>query len=444
MSSVFGSLGDKLSEVFRRLRGKGKLNAADVQAAMREVRLALLEADVNYRVAREFTAKVTERSIGQEVLESLTPGQQVVKIVHEELTTLLGGTRARLAVAPKPPTLIMLVGLQGSGKTTACGKLALLLKREGRSPMLGGLDTQRPAGGLQLRRLGESIGVPSFVAEAGSDPLAAVAPLLAECQRHGCDYLIVDTAGRLHVDEQLMGQLAELRRRSKPHEVLLVVDSMTGQDAVKVAEQFTAAVGIDGIILTKLDGDTRGGAALSVKAVTGKPIKFAGVGEKLEALEPFHPERMASRILGMGDVLTLIERAEQTMDAAKAAEMERKLRQADFTLEDFLDQLKQVRKMGGLEQLLGMVPGLQRKNMPLQVDERELSHTEAIIHSMTPEERRNPSVIDGSRRRRIARGSGTSVQAVNRLLRSYDDARRMIRQMAGRADGGRGGRRRPF
>ncbi len=444
MSTLFSSLGERLGEVFKRLRGKGKLSAVDVQAAMREVRLALLEADVNYRVARDFVERITERAVGQEVLESLTPAQQVVRIVHEELTALLGGTRARLAVAPKPPTVVMMVGLQGSGKTTACGKLAMLLKREGRSPMLGGLDTQRPAGGLQLQRLAQSVGVPSFVAEAGSDPLVSVSPLLNECNRKGCDYLVVDTAGRLHVDEELMHQLADLRRLGKPHEVLLVVDAMTGQDAVKVAESFSQAVGIDGVVLTKLDGDTRGGAALSVKAVTGKPIKFAGVGEKLEALEAFHPERMASRILGMGDVLTLIEKAEQNLDAAKAAEMERKLRQAEFTLDDFLDQLKQVRKMGGLEQLLSMVPGMQRRNTPVQVDERELAHTEAIINSMTPEERRNPSVIDGSRRRRIAGGSGTSVQAVNRLLRSYDDARRLIRQMAGRADGGRTGRRRPF
>jgi len=438
VSTMFSSLGDRLQDVLRRLRGKGKLVPADVSAAMREVRMALLEADVNYKVARDFANRVSERAVGQEVLESLTPAQQVVKIVHEELASLLGGTRARLAVASRPPTIVMLVGLQGSGKTTTCGKLALMLQKEGRSPMLAGLDTQRPAAGLQLQRLGESVGVPVFTAPANSDPVSAAGPLLAECQRSGRDYLIVDTAGRLHVDAELMEQLRALRKALGPHDVLLVVDAMTGQDAVRVAEEFSGSVGIDGVVMTKLDGDTRGGAALSVKAVTGRPIKFAAVGEKLEALEAFHPERMASRILGMGDVLTLIERAEQTLDQQRAMEMERKLRQAEFTLEDFLDQLKQVRKMGGLEQVLSMIPGMGgRRGAPASVDEGELARTEAIINSMTPEERRTPSIIDGSRRRRIARGSGTSVQAVNRLLRSYGDARRLLKQMTA---GGRGGR----
>ena len=437
MSTTFSSLGGRLQEVLRRLRGKGKLSEADVTAAMREVRLALLAADVNYRVAKDFVARLGERAVGQEVLESLTPAQQVTKIVYEELAALLGGARARLATAPKPPTVVMLVGLQGSGKTTTCGKLAAQLKKEGRSPGLVGLDTQRPAADQQLQKLAEAVGVPAEIAPTGSDPVAAARPVVAAMAKKGCDYVLVDTAGRLQVDDELMAQLAEVKRAVGAHEVLLVVDAMTGQDAVKVAEQFAATVGVDGLIMTKLDGDTRGGAALSAKAVTGKPIKYAGVGEKLDGLEPFHPERMASRILGMGDVLTLVERAEQAYDAKQAAEMEKKLRGAEFTLEDFLDQLEQVQKMGGLEQLMGMIPGLARRNLPGAVDQRELVRTTAIINSMTPEERRNPSIIDGSRRRRIARGSGTNVQAVNRLLRSYGDAKRMIKQMSGPGRAGR-------
>lgn len=444
MSTMFGSLGERLQQTFRRLRGKGKLSASDVEAAMREVRMALLEADVSYKVARDFVTRVGERALGQEVLESLTPAQQVVKIVHEELTQLLGGSRSRLASAGKPPTVIMLVGLQGSGKTTTCGKLASLLKREGHRPMLAALDTQRPAAGLQLRTLAGSLGVPSYIAEVGSDPVAAIPPAVAECMKSGADYLLLDTAGRLHVDSDLMDQLVAIKQKARPHEVLLIVDAMTGQDAVKVAEEFSGQVGIDGVVLTKLEGDARGGAALSVKAVTGKPIKFAGVGEKLDALEPFHPERMASRILGMGDVLTLIERAEQTMDASKAAELEKRLRHAEFTLEDFIDQLKQVRNMGGIEQLIGMIPGLGNRKLVEQVSDVDLARTEAIINSMTREERRNPGIIDGSRRRRIAKGSGTDVPAVNRLLRSYQESRKLLRAMGGREKGQRGGRGRWF
>ncbi|MDP2872711.1 MAG: signal recognition particle protein [Bacillota bacterium] len=441
---MFGSLGDRLQQVMRRLRGKGKLAPGDVEAAMRELRMALLEADVSYKVARDFVARVGERAVGQEVLESLTPAQQVVKIVHEELTQLLGGHRARLTSAGKPPTVVMLVGLQGSGKTTTCGKLASLLKREGHGPVLAALDTQRPAAGIQLRTLATSIGVACFVPAVGSDPVAAVPAAVAECMRAGGDYLLLDTAGRLHVDAELMQQLAAIKTAARPHEILLVVDAMTGQDAVKVAEEFSAQVGIDGVILTKMEGDARGGAALSVKAVTGKPIKFAGVGEKLDALEPFHPERMASRILGMGDVLTLIERAQENIDTAQAADLEKRLRQAEFTLDDFIDQLKQVRKMGGLDQLLGMIPGLGNRKLVEQVSDRDLAHTEAIISSMTPEERRNPGIIDGSRRRRIARGSGTDVQAVNRLLRSFQESRRLLRAIGGKDKGLRGGRGRWF
>jgi signal recognition particle subunit SRP54 len=440
---MFSSLGDRLQGIFRRLRGKGRLTEADVGLAMREVRLALLEADVNYRVARDFVAKVSERAVGQEVLGSLTPAQQVVKIVHEELTALLGGTRARLASASKPPTVLMLVGLHGAGKTTVCGKLALMLKKEGHSPVLAALDTQRPAAGVQLKTLAGSIGLQGYAAQPGSDPVEAVPAALSECRRLRGDCLILDTAGRLHVDDELMDELAAVKRAARPHEVLLVVDAMTGQDAVRVAQAFSERVGIDGIVLTKLEGDARGGAALSVKAVTGSPIKFIGVGEKLDALEAFHPDRMASRILGMGDVLTLIERAEEVIEVEKAAELERKIRQAEFTLEDFLDQLKQLRRMGGIEQIAGMIPGMGRKDLLSQVNEQDLAHTEAIINSMTPGERREPGIIDGSRRRRIARGSGTDVQAVNRLLRSYGDARRMLRQLGGKDAGRRGGRRFP-
>jgi len=441
VSVMFSGLGDRLQEVFRRLRGKGRLTEKDVAAALREVRLALLEADVNYRVARDFVARIEDRAVGQEVLGSLTPAQQVVKIVHEELAALLGGTRARLAVAPKPPTVLMVVGLHGAGKTTVCGKLALMLKKEGRLPVLGALDTRRPAAGQQLKTLAASIGLQAYAAAPGTDPVEAVPAALTECRRLRGDYLLLDTAGRLHVDDDLMAELRAVKDAARPHEVLLVVDAMTGQDAVKVAEAFAGRIGLDGVVLTKLEGDTRGGAALSVKAVTGCPIKYVGVGEKLDALEPFHPDRMASRILGMGDVLTLIERAGETLEAERAAELERKLRQAEFTLEDFLDQLKQLRKMGGLEQLAGILPGVGRKDLLAQVREQDLARTEAIIRSMTPAERRDPAIIDGSRRRRIARGSGTDVQAVNRLLRSYGDARRLLRQLGGKDAGRRSGGR---
>lgn len=441
MSTLFVGLGDRLQQVFKRLRGKGRLSEKDVAAALREIRIALLEADVNYKVARDFVSRIGERAVGQEVLESLTPAQQVVKIVHEELTALLGGARARVASAPKPPTVVMLVGLHGAGKTTACGKLALMLKKEGRFPVLAALDTQRPAAGAQLKTVAASIGLQAYAAPPGTDPVEAVPAAMAECRRLHGDYLLLDTAGRLHADDELMHQLRELKDAARPHEVLLVVDAMTGQDAVKVAQEFSGRVGVDGVILTKLEGDARGGAALSVKAVAGCPIKYAGVGEKLDALEAFHPDRMASRILGMGDVLTLIERAEQTVEADRAAELERKLRQAEFTLEDFMDQLKQLRKMGGLEQLAAMLPGAGRKNILGQVKEQDLVHTEAIVNSMTPAERRDPGIIDGSRRRRIARGSGTDVQAVNRLLRSYGEARRLLRQLGGKDHGRRGGLR---
>jgi len=430
---AFEGLAEKLQETFRKLRGKGKLSERDVKEALREVRLALLEADVNFRVVKDFVKRVQERATGQEVMKSLTPGQQVVKIVHEELTELMGGAEARISVSSRPPTVVMLVGLQGSGKTTTAAKLSLSLLRSGRNPLLVAADTQRPAAIDQLQTLGASIDIPVFEQGDRVSPVTIARNALDEARSTARDTVIIDTAGRLHIDEQLMDQLGQIKDAVEPDEILLVVDAMTGQDAVLVAEKFDGLLNIDGVILTKLDGDTRGGAALSVRAVTGKPIKFVGVGEKLDGLEAFHPERMASRILGMGDVMTLIERAQTNIDEEKAREMERKLRKAEFTFEDFLDQLEQVRNMGPLDELLSMIPGFagtrQLKN--LQVDDRELGRIEAIINSMTRDERVNPDIIDGSRRRRIARGSGTRPQDVNRLVKQFKQTRQLIRQFAG-------------
>ncbi|BDG60604.1 signal recognition particle protein [Caldinitratiruptor microaerophilus] len=429
--AVFESLSGRLQEVFRRLRGKGKLTEADVNDALREVRTALLAADVNFRVVKDFIARVRERAVGAEVLESLTPAQQVIKIVYEELTALMGGEHAKLSVAPKPPTVILLVGLQGSGKTTHAGKLAVHLRKQGRRPLLVAADVYRPAAVRQLQVLGEKAGVPVF--QMGQqDPVAIARAGVEHARSTGLDTVIVDTAGRLHVDDELMGELERIKAAVSPHEVLLVVDAMAGQDAVNVAEEFHRRLGIDGIILTKLDGDQRGGAALSVRAVTGRPIKFAGTGEKLDALEPFHPERMASRILGMGDVLTLIEKAQEAVDAEKAMALAKKLAKDQYTLEDFRDQLRQMRRLGPLEQILSMIPGLGRLRelQDLKVDEKELARVEAIINSMTVQERRHPEIIDGSRRRRIAAGSGTRVADVNRLLRQFEDTRRLMKQMS--------------
>jgi len=429
----FEGLAAKLQATFRRLRGKGKLSERDVKAALREIRLALLEADVNFRVVKDFVARVQERAVGQEVMSSLTPAQQVIKIVHEELTQLMGGSEARIAVAPHPPTVVMLVGLQGSGKTTTAAKLALRLRQSGRSPLLVAADTQRPAAIEQLQVLGERLEIPVFSLGTKASPVEIARQAVAAAKAKGRDVVLIDTAGRLHVDTELMAELRQIRTAVRPTEILLVVDAMTGQDAVAVAETFNELLDIDGVILTKLDGDTRGGAALSVRAVTGKPIKFVGMGEKLEALEVFHPERMASRILGMGDVLTLIERAQAQLDEQQARQLERKLRTADFTLEDFLEQLQQLRSMGPLDELLAMLPGFaarkQLKN--LQVNDRELVKIEAIINSMTREERLNPEIIDGSRRRRIARGSGTRVQDVNRLLKQFKETRRLLKRLTG-------------
>lgn len=429
---MFSGLGDKLQATLKKLRGKGKLTEKDISEAMREVRMALLEADVNLKVVRDFVAAVKERAIGADVLESLTPGQQIVKIVHEELMSLLGGSTSRIAIANKPPTVVMLVGLQGAGKTTHAGKLALSLRKSGRHPLLVACDVYRPAAIEQLQVLGRQLDIPVFSIPGNLNPVQIAKQGKEEAMRQGRDLVIIDTAGRLHVDEKLMQELRDIRTAVMPHEILLVVDAMTGQDAVNVAESFNSTLGIDGVIVTKLDGDTRGGAALSIKAVTGKPIKFVGMGEKLDTLEIFHPDRMASRILGMGDVLSLIEKAEQAYDKKKAEELEKKVRTQSFTLEDFLDQLQQVRNMGPLDQVLGMIPGFSSSKQlkDFQPDEKDLKHVEAIIYSMTPNERRKPEVINGSRRQRIAAGSGTSVQEVNRLLKQFDQARKMMKGLS--------------
>ena len=427
---MFESLSEKLQSVFKRLRGKGVLSEQDVNEALREVRLVLLEADVNFRVVKDFVARVRERAVGQEVLQSLSPAQHVIKIVNEELIELLGGTDTGLSLSPKPPMVIMLVGLQGSGKTTTAAKLASLMRKQGRKPLLVAADVYRPAAIKQLQVLGEQIGIPVFSLGDKQDPVNIGKAAMGAAASGGQDVIILDTAGRLHIDDQMMDELARLKAALSPQEVLLVVDAMTGQDAVNVAEQFNSALGADGFIVTKLDGDARGGAALSIKAVTGKPIKFAGVGEKLDALEPFHPERMASRILGMGDVLSLIEKAETAFDQQKAEELERKLRENKFDFEDYLEQLQQMRKMGPLDQLLSMIPGFDARAMRgVEIDEHQVARVEAIIRSMTKEERHNPEIMNGSRRRRIAQGSGTSVQEVNRLMNQFDQMRKMIRGM---------------
>lgn len=428
---VFEGLSERLSAVFKRLRTHGKLTEKDVDEALREVRLALLEADVNFKVVKQFISRVRERAVGQEVLESLTPAQNVIKIVHEELIGLLGGSQAKLTVADAPPTVVMVVGLQGSGKTTTCAKLANLMKTHGRRPLLAACDVYRPAAVKQLQVLGEKLDVPVFSMGTDKDPVDIARAAVQAAVSKARDLVIIDTAGRLHIDDELMQELVRIKEAVKPHEILLVVDAMTGQDAVTVAQSFGERLDLTGLVLTKLDGDARGGAALSIRTVTGKPIKFAGMGEKLDALEPFHPDRMASRILGMGDILSLIEKAEANLDKEKAKKLEEKLLKADFTFEDFLDQMKQIRKMGPLDQLLGMIPGFSANKAlkGLSVNEKDLAHIEAIINSMTPEERRNPSIIDGSRRRRIAKGSGTKVHDVNALLKQFAETRKLLKQL---------------
>jgi len=436
---MFQGLSDKLQETFKKLKGKGKLTEADVSEAMREVRMALLEADVNFKVVKDFVAKVKERAIGQEVLESLTPGQQVIKIVNEEMVALMGGVGSKLTIASKPPTVIILVGLQGAGKTTHAAKLAHMLAKQGKQPLLVACDIYRPAAIKQLQVLGEQIKVPVFAME-GRRPVEITQGALDYAHSHGSDVVIIDTAGRLHINEELMGELRDIKKVAKPQEILLVVDAMTGQDAVNVAESFHAQLGLDGVILTKLDGDTRGGAALSVKAVTGCPIKFAGVGEKMEALELFHPDRMASRILGMGDVMTLIEKAQQNFDDKKTKEMEQKLRKQEFTLDDFLDQMQQLKKMGPLSSLLDMIPGAGKSLKDVQIDEKDMAHMEAIIQSMTPLERRKPTLIKDSRKRRIAKGSGASIQEVGRLLKQFEQTQKLMKQFGGGMAGPLGGK----
>jgi signal recognition particle subunit SRP54 len=428
---MFSNLADKLSEAFKRLRSKGKLTEADVKVGMREIKLALLEADVNFKVVKAFVNKVSERAVGAEVMESLLPGQQIVKIVNEELTALMGGSNSKLNISPKPPTVVLMCGLQGSGKTTHTAKLAKMYKKQGKNPLLVACDIYRPAAIKQLQVVAEQVGVPVF--ERGTqNPADTAREAIKYAVKYGYDMVFVDTAGRLHVDEELMAELKEVREAVEPTEILLVVDSMTGQDAVNVAESFNNLLNITGVILTKLDGDTRGGAALSVRHVTGKPIKFIGTGEKLDAIEPFHPDRMASRILGMGDVLTLIEKAEATIDEKKALEMERKLREQTFTLEDFLDQLNQIKGMGSMDQLLGMMPGVKPGALKdAKVDEKALARTEAIILSMTPYERTHPAVLNSSRKKRIAAGSGTSVEEINRLLKQYDQTKEMMKRFMG-------------
>lgn len=430
---IFEGLAERLQNTFKKLKGKGKLSEPDVDEAMREVRMALLEADVNFKVVKDFVKRVRERAIGQEVLGSLTPGQQVIKIVNDELTELMGGTQAKIVLSPKPPTVVLLVGLQGAGKTTTAGKLGNLLRKQGRRPLLVAGDVYRPAAIKQLKVLGEQLNIPVFSLGDKTNPVDIAKAAVEQARTHGNDIVIIDTAGRLHINEELMEELKGIKSSVNPHEILFVIDATTGQDAVTVAKTFNDELGIDGVIITKLDGDTKGGAALSVKAVTGKPIKFAGMGEKLDALEPFHPDRMASRILGMGDVLTLIEKAQANFDAEKALEMQKKLKTQEYTLEDFMEQMQQVKNMGPLDSILGMIPGFsgakQLKN--LQINEKDMVHVQAIIQSMTPEERRKPQIIKDSRKKRIARGSGTKVSDVNRLLKQFEETKKMMKQLTG-------------
>ena len=443
--AVFGSLSEKLSEAFKKFRSKGKLTEADVRAGMREIKLALLEADVNFKVVKAFINTVTERAVGSEVLESLMPAQQVVKIVNEELTALMGGTNSKLTIASAPPTVVMMCGLQGSGKTTHSGKLAGMYKKQGKHPLLAACDVYRPAAIEQLKVVGSKVDVPVFEMGDKVSPVRIAKEAVAFAKKNGNDMVFLDTAGRLHIDEKLMGELKEIKDEVGPTEILLVVDAMTGQDAVNVAQSFNDLLDITGVILTKLDGDTRGGAALSIRYVTGKPIKFVGMGEKLDQIEPFHPDRMASRILGMGDVLSLIEKAEQAYDEKQAAELEKKMRENSFTLADFLDQFKQLRKMGSMESLIGMIPGMKAGALKdAKIDEKLIDRYEAIILSMTPKERDNPDLINASRKKRIAAGCGNTVEEVNKLLKQFDSTRKMMKQFASGRFGKKGKFKLPF
>ncbi|MFW6052395.1 MAG: signal recognition particle protein [Desulfosalsimonas sp.] len=428
---MFDNLSEKLNSVFKKLKGHGKLSEKNIEEGLREVRLALLEADAHYKVVKQLISDIKARAIGQEVLSSLTPAQQVIKIVNEELTALMGGKNQGLNFFGPIPNTVMLVGLQGSGKTTTAGKLAVHLRKEGKKPYLVPVDVYRPAAIDQLQKLGSQLSVPVFPSTTEMAPVAIAEKARQRAPSEGCDTLILDTAGRLHIDEELMEELAEIQKSAQPSDVLLVADAMTGQDAVTMARSFDQALDLGGVILTKMDGDARGGAALSIKAVTGKPVKFIGVGEKVTALEAFHPDRMASRILGMGDMLSFIEKAQSAVDEKKAAELEKKLRKNEFTLEDFRDQMAQVRKMGSIGDLIKMIPGMGKNKQlsNLQVDDRELARIEAIINSMTPAERRNHNILNGSRRKRIAKGSGTNVQDVNKLLKNYNQVLKMMKKI---------------
>ena len=437
---AFEGLSEKLQNVFKGLKGKGSLTEADVNAAMREVKLALLEADVNFKVVKDFVASVKEKALGEEVMASLTPGQQVIKIVNEELTELMGGTGSKLTYSPKGFTVYLMVGLQGTGKTTTCGKLANYLKKNGKNPMLCACDIYRPAAIDQLEVVGKAVDTPVFTMRDCREPEKIALAAMKEAERKGYNVLIVDTAGRLQIDEELMEELVTIKKAVKPHEILLVVDALTGQDAVNAAEGFNDKLGIDGIIMTKMDGDSRGGAALSTKKVTGRPIKFVGMGEKFDALEPFHPERLAGRFLGMGDMLSLIEKAEAAFDEKKAEELEKKIRKNKFTLEDFLEQMGQIRKMGGITKMLDMLPGMNSKamkNVDIEKSEKEFVQMEAIIQSMTKEERENPSILNASRRKRISAGSGQPVSKINQLVKRYDESRKMMKSFTGKGGAGR-------
>ncbi|GIN57540.1 signal recognition particle protein [Lederbergia ruris] len=431
---AFEGLADRLQATMQKIRGKGKVSEADVKAMMREVRLALLEADVNFKVVKQFIQKVSERAVGQEVMKSLTPGQQVIKVVKEELTDLMGGEQSKIAVAQRPPTVIMMSGLQGAGKTTTTGKLAnLLRKKYNRKPLLVAADIYRPAAIKQLETIGKQLNLPVFSMGDQVSPVEIAQKAIEKAKEEHYDYVLIDTAGRLHIDGELMQELQDIKEVARPDEIYLVVDAMTGQDAVNVAQAFNDQLEITGVVLTKLDGDTRGGAALSIRAVTEKPIKFVGMGEKMDALEAFHPERMASRILGMGDMLTLIEKAQVSVDEEKAKELEQKIRHASLDFDDFLEQLSQMRNMGPLDELLKMMPGANKiKGMNnLQIDEKQINRVEAIIHSMTPQEKQQPDIINAGRRRRIAKGSGTTIQEVNRLLKQFEEMKKMMKQMSG-------------
>jgi signal recognition particle subunit SRP54 len=446
---AFEGLADRLQNTIQKIRGKGKVTEADVKEMMREVRLALLEADVNFKVVKDFVKKVSERAVGQEVLKSLTPGQQIIKIVNEELTILMGGEQSKIAASSRPPTVIMMVGLQGAGKTTTTGKLAnLLRKKYNRKPLLAAADIYRPAAIKQLQTLGKQLDMPVFSLGDQVSPVEIAKQAIAKAKEDHNDYVLIDTAGRLHVDEALMGELKDIKELTKPDEIFLVVDAMTGQDAVNVAQSFNEQLGLTGVVLTKLDGDTRGGAALSIRAVTQTPIKFVGLGEKMDAIEPFHPERMASRILGMGDVLTLIEKAQANVDEEKAKELEQKMRTATFTLDDFLEQLGQVRNLGPLDELLKMMPGANKiKGLNnVQIEEKQIAHVEAIIRSMTKAEKDHPEILNSNRKKRIAKGSGRTVPEVNRLLKQFEDMKKMMKQMTGMQQKGKkkGGFKFPF